>query len=124
MPRILVIDDDEHFRLYMEALLERAGYTVRVCWNGANVETILRGETFDAIIVDLFMPDADGIETVRAAKHVAPAIPIIGVTGAFHEPNDPYAKVMILYGAAAVLTKPLDPARLLDALERALRCDA
>ena len=64
MSKILVIDDDRSFRQFLVALLERVGYEVRALSNGLGVEQVLAREPFAAVVTDLYMPGADGIETI------------------------------------------------------------
>ena len=124
MQRILVIDDDEIFRDYLAVLLTRAGYQVRTLPNGSAVETAVETEPFDAIVTDLFMPLADGIETIRAVRKRAPTLPVIGVTGEVEQENDPCRKAMTLLGAKVVLSKPIDASVLLTALREAIAASA
>ncbi|MBI3710717.1 MAG: response regulator [Proteobacteria bacterium] len=116
MPRILVIDDDELWRHYLTALLERCGVEVRSLPNGSNVAKIIQTEHFDAVVTDLYMPDVDGIETIANVKRQAPTMPIIGITGDSLGPMDPMLRAMTALGADAVLAKPLDGVMFLAAL--------
>ena len=118
MPRILVLDDDDLFRHYLTALLERAGYEVRPLQNGVGVERAMARERFDAVVTDLYMPHSDGLETLRLVKGLSPSLPVIGISSGI--PNDPCARAMSVMGAEIVLTKPLDEAAFLAALHRAM----
>jgi DNA-binding NtrC family response regulator len=120
MPCVLVIDDNEGCRAYLNALLSRSGYDVHELPNGRSIEAFLAAIPVDAIITDLFMPGADGLETIRSVRRVAPSVPIIGVTGAAWHVDDCYIRAMTILGAAAVLLKPLDGDAVLSALERAM----
>ena len=62
MRRILVVDDDPHVRLAIEAWLHRCGFRVAVAAGGADGVAALRSSTFDLMIVDVFMPDMKGLE--------------------------------------------------------------
>ena len=55
MPGILVIDDNERFRGYMTAFLERAGYMVLALSNGVHVEAVIAAECFDTAVADLLL---------------------------------------------------------------------
>jgi len=120
MPKILVIDDDELFRLYLTTLLKRGGYEVHVLADGTNAEDIIEAGHFDAIITDLYMPHVDGIEVVRSVKHSNPNLPVIGISGGPMGFRDPCSKAMSLLGADVVLTKPLDSAAFLTILRSAI----
>ena len=120
MLKILVIDDDRSFRQYLVALLERAGYAVRALSNGLDVERALASEPFAAVVTDLYMPGADGIETIRKVKKQAPNLPVIGLTGEHLIENDPYQRAMRAFGADAVMAKPLNITVFLAVIRRVL----
>jgi DNA-binding NtrC family response regulator len=120
MPSVLVIDDSEGCRAYLTTLLSRAGYHVHELPNGESVAAFLAESPVDAIITDLFMPGADGLDTLRSVKQCAPDVPVIGITGAAWRTDDCYIQAMIVLGAAMVLLKPLDGNALLSALEWAI----
>jgi len=116
MLRILVLDDDDLFRHYLTALLERAGYEVKPMHNGVGVERVIASERFNAVVTDLYMPHSDGLETLRKVKRLSPGLPVIGITSGI--PDDPCARAMKTLGAELVLTKPLDERSFLAALRR------
>ena len=120
MPRVLVIDDDQHFRHYLVALLERAGYEVLSLQDGQRASAVLETSTIDAIVTDLYMPNADGIEIVGMVRQRAPSVPVIGVSGGPLRARDPCIAAMKLLGAKTVLAKPLDAAAFLAVLREAL----
>jgi DNA-binding NtrC family response regulator len=120
MPSVLVIDDNEGCRAYLNALLSRSGYDVHELPDGRSIAAFLAATPVDAIITDLFMPGADGLETIRSVRQVAPRMPIIGITGAAWRMDDCYIRAMTILGAVAVLLKPLEGDAVLSALERAM----
>lgn len=121
MRKILVIDDDEHFRHYVATLLERSGFQVQQLASATGLADALNANGFDAIITDLFMPEVDGIEVVINAKRKRPGLPVIGVTAARTDGVDnPCIEAMIRLGAVGVLRKPIDQHELLTILSRVL----
>jgi diguanylate cyclase (GGDEF)-like protein len=62
---VLAVDDDQSYLHYLQRLLMRAGYEVRVAGDGLSAIDIIRSERIDLMLVDLNMPQMDGIETVR-----------------------------------------------------------
>jgi CheY-like chemotaxis protein len=118
MPKVLLLDDDDLFRHYLTALLERAGCEVKPLHNGVGVERAMAIEVFDAVVTDLYMPHSDGLETLRQVKRLSPSLPVIGITSGI--PDDPCARAMTVMGAEIVLTKPLDEGAFLTALHRAM----
>ena len=120
MPKILVIDNDELFRQYLAALLRRAGYRTQAPASSGEMRSVLAAGDYDAVVTELYMPDIDGIEVVRVVKSQYPSVAVVAVTGGSLGPADPSRKAMLAFGAAAVLTKPIDPDSLLAVLHRAL----
>lgn len=125
MTRLLLIDDDEAVREATEMLLTAKGYDVVAAPNGmAGVEAVKVG-VFDLAIVDLFMPDMDGLETTKALRQHAPALPVIAVSGfmlggdrLLEMPN--FDAMANEAGAMSTLYKPFRPDALLQAIETAL----
>jgi len=68
MARILLIDDDDQVRGAIRRILERAGYTVVDAPDGAAGIRAQREQPADVIITDIFMPQQDGIETIRQLR--------------------------------------------------------
>lgn len=122
MPMVLVIDDDNWFRGYLTDLLEREGFDVMPLENGLGIGELLRSAPIDAVVTDLYMPQMDGIEICRAVRHTALHIPVICLTGSTSPGRDSCLDAMMLLGARAVLTKPIDQRALVDMLRHAI-CD-
>ena len=81
VPRILVIDDDDLVRTAVQQMLENKGFDVVVAAQGEHALRILDDGNFDAIVVDIFMPDMDGLETIRAFRERSPEIAIVAMSG-------------------------------------------
>ena len=111
---ILAIDDDEAIRtLYIRAL-SLEGYDVVVAENGLQALDVIQSQRFDAILVDLMMPEMDGVETVSVLKASAPGVPVIVVTG--------YGKSLeaheaTIAGADLIVEKPFSMKELVHAVE-------
>ena len=115
--RVLIVDDDVDFAREMRDILEVAGYSVRSCFDGR--EAILRciDEPFDAMLLDLGLPGASGMEVYHAVRRARPEIRIIAITGLDEEEMRNLAaseSEMI----ENVLRKPFGPDRLLALLNR------
>ena len=121
MARILVVDDDASIRLVVRSILERHGHVVEVAKTGHRGTEAVEAFSFDLAIVDIFMPDMDGLETIRAFRKSAPTLPIIVMSGyAFRSiggpPPDFFRMAMVL-GASACLRKPFTPAQLMHVVQ-------
>lgn len=116
--RILVVDDDEGARLAARRLLESAGYEVHEAANGRVALTICREQRVDLVITDIFMPEQEGMETIRALRRDFPATGVIAVSG---RASEVYMKTAKLLGAQATLEKPLRMETLLEAVRTVLQ---
>lgn len=81
--KILVVDDDELVGIAIKEELGIEGYEVEYCLSGQEAIEIVKSKSFDLIIIDLVMPETDGIETCRAIKKEHPDINLICMTGHF-----------------------------------------
>jgi CheY-like chemotaxis protein len=116
--RILCVEDNPYGRIVHSAVLRELGHTVSFVGSGeAAVETAARNE-HDVVLMDVALPDIDGIEAtrrIRALAQPAGRIPIIGVSGRT-EPRD--AAAAKAAGMDAYLRKPATPNELNEALRR------
>jgi CheY-like chemotaxis protein len=116
MARILLVDDSESDRLLHRTILSGAGYEVVSSEGG---EEALRKQLeggVDLVITDLQMPDVHGFELIAIFRDLHPSPPIIAVSGT----GEVQLHMARQLGAVTTLTKPLDPPRLLEAVEQAL----
>jgi two-component system cell cycle response regulator CpdR len=79
--RILLAEDDDSMRGFLERALERAGYDVVAFENGAEAYDRLKQEPFTLLLTDIVMPRMDGIELARRASELDPDLKIMFITG-------------------------------------------
>ena len=79
--RILVVDDDESIRSTLRKILTAAGHEVIPAENGHEATRLWREAGADLVILDIFMPEMDGLETLAALRAHAPHLPIIAMSG-------------------------------------------
>ena len=104
MPRnILVVDDEESMRSVLSILLRKEGNDVTSCEDGAEAIAALHNSRFDMVITDLKMPGVSGIEVLRSAKSVNPAVPVVMIT-AFASAESAVEAMKL--GASDYITKP------------------
>ena len=116
MARILVIDDDVQVRGAVRRILERAGHTVEDVGNGNAGLQAHRERPADLIITDIFMPERDGIETVRQLRRESPQVKIIVISGGDRTQTMDLRKDAELLGAARSLRKPFELSELVQAV--------
>lgn len=119
MARILLVEDNEMNRDMLSRRLTRKGYDVLVAQDGAEGIDVARAELPDLIIMDLSLPRIDGWEATRRLKADAATgdIPVIALTA--HAMSTDRDKALAA-GCDDFDTKPVDFARLLGKIERAV----
>jgi len=121
MARILVIDDEISVRLTIQIILKRRGHNVVLEECGRAALAVTELFSFDAIIVDIFMPGMNGLETIKALGENAPGVPIIAISGhAFRETDHPvpdFLRMALGLGATTCLHKPFKSWELIKAVE-------
>ena len=120
MQRILIIDDDESIRRAIRRLLLVAGFLVQVAVNGAEGMRQFLGGQFELVIVDIWMPEMDGLETLMEIRRNTPEAKVIVMSGGGGgmEPTRQLKRAKEL-GAVATLTKPFPLSDLLQAVQEA-----
>lgn len=115
--KILVVDDESHIRRLLCATLTRAGYLVAEAGNAKVAMSLLAAEKPDAVLLDLGLPDRDGIELVPLIKKQSDAAVLI--VSAREETGEKVAALDL--GADDYVTKPFDTDELLARLRGSLR---
>jgi CheY-like chemotaxis protein len=110
---VLFADDEPVLREITTAMLESIGCTVLATDSGLQVLAHASAADFDAVLLDIVMPDVDGLETARRLRAQYPTLPLIAMTAnAF--PED--ARIAAEAGFNQFLTKPVTPDQLYDVL--------
>jgi len=78
---VLIIDDEASIRTSLEGALKDEGYRVRAAPSGRDGIEILRQDPIDVVILDIWMPDMDGLETLKLIKSEWPDLPVIMMSG-------------------------------------------
>jgi CheY-like chemotaxis protein len=120
MARMLIIDDDENFRELLRLMLEQAGYEVVDACNGREGLSRYRAAPTDVVIVDLFMPEQEGLETIQALRRECPTVKIIAVSGGDRTGTLDLLPIAARLGAQRTLRKPLRLRELCDAVQAML----
>jgi PAS domain S-box-containing protein len=119
MPRlitILVVDDEPGVRAFLRQVLEPEGYRVFEAADGGEALDCCRREQVDLILMDLVMPDKEGLETIQELRRSFPQIRVIAMSGA---PGGAiYLEAARHLGADNILAKPIDVPNLLQLVRR------
>jgi two-component system response regulator AtoC len=115
--RILVVDDDENIRNTMKVILESEGYIVDAAADG--MEAIKRSEetAYNVALLDIRLPDMEGVELLKLIKDAVPRTRKIMVTG---YPSMQNAVAALNKNADAYMVKPVDLEKLLNVVKEQL----
>ncbi|HEU4779505.1 MAG TPA: response regulator transcription factor [Steroidobacteraceae bacterium] len=115
--RVLLVEDDARLASMVADYLGEAGFRVGVAPTGSDAMRLVTAEDFDAVILDLMLPDADGLDVCRSIRAKSD-IPLLMLTAR----GDPLDRVVGLeLGADDYLPKPFEPRELLARLRAILR---
>ena len=118
MSRILIVEDEPRFASFLDKGLSANGYTTKVAPDGRTATAIADDDDFDLVVLDLGLPDIDGIEVLRTLRRQGVSLPVIILTAR----DDTRDKVSGLdAGASDYITKPFSLEELLARVRARLR---
>ena len=120
MARILVVDDDQVLRGALRIVLEVAGYSVMDAADGDAALRLYGEQGADLVLVDLFMPERDGLEVIRSLRAAIPRPQIVAMSGGARIGQIELLKTAAAFGAARTLRKPFESRDLLTAIQELL----
>jgi DNA-binding NtrC family response regulator len=116
--RIIIVDDDENIRKTMKAILEDEGYIVDLATNGNEAIEMTQKIAYNIALLDIRLPDMEGVELLKLLKPNVPRTRKIMVTG---YPSMQNAISSLNKNADAYLVKPVNVERLLDTVREQLQ---
>jgi|HubBroStandDraft_3_1064219.scaffolds.fasta_scaffold745829_1 CheY-like chemotaxis protein len=116
---VCIIDDDELVRAKIAQDLQSLGFDTVEVDDGRALPKLLSERPVDAVVVDLVMPEKDGVELISEIRRGWPKVRIVAISGGGRIGPNLYLKIARQMGAAACLTKPVGAAALADALNAA-----
>ena len=121
MSKILVIDDNEEMRELLNVMLARAGHEPAAAADGEEGLRKCEAERFDLVLLDIWMPEVDGISVLKDLRARRPDLPVIVMSGGSDKMPLEYSSALAdTHGATSVLFKPFHRDELLAAIEMAL----
>jgi len=117
LTRILVVDDDETIRTTMKAILEDEGYLVDLASTGEEAIQLTMKKTYNVALLDIRLPDMEGVELLRLMRDNVPRTRKVMVTG---YPSMQNAIAALNKNADAYLLKPIDIEKLLALVKEQL----
>ena len=114
---VLVVEDNQDLVIGLQDMLRHDGYAVTVAGTVAGANEFVRAHRFSAILLDLGLPDGDGLAVLKEAHRLDPSVPIVIVTADISRDRTVGS---LMEGAYAYLTKPYDREELRHTLRRAI----
>jgi PAS domain S-box-containing protein len=115
---VLIVDDEASVREMARRALEACGYRAITATSGQEALELLRGQGTEvrAVLLDVLMPELDGLETLRELRRLAPTVPVILSTGVASQPPSAPGQ-----GETAILPKPYSAVQLLRTIQQVLQ---
>lgn len=121
MARILVVDDDDHVRLMLQRALERDSHDVLTAENGVAACKLQREKPSEIVILDIIMPEKEGLETIIELRRDDPGVKVIAISGGGQLGPSRYLRLASLLGAAFAFEKPVQLDELRTAIHQLSR---
>ena len=120
MAYVLVADDELAMRQILREALRIDGHTVEVVCDGNEVMRMLHERVPDVVVVDIIMPDKEGLETIIEMRREYPSVKIIAMSGGARIGPDGYLSMAEHLGAARIFQKPFELNDLRKAIKELL----
>ncbi len=116
--KLLLVEDDPMVGELLKAALSEAGYGVELCEDAECAELAIKLQSFDAIVLDIGLPDKSGLEVLKALRNAQSEVPVLILSARFTPPD----RVLGLdLGADDYMVKPFDLDELLARLRSIIR---
>ncbi len=116
-PDILIVDDEENVRFFLKEVMKREGYNVTLAENGLTAIDKIKGGRYDIVLLDLRMPDINGMKVLEEIEKIDPSIIVIIITA---HGTKQIAYDAIRKGAYDYFSKPVDIDELRIVVKRAV----
>jgi len=111
---VLVVDDEAAIREFATEALSAAGFLTSVAGDGIEAIRSLEVVPFDLAVVDILMPEKEGVETIIEIKRRWPDCKIVAMAGEGRVSAADYLRLATYFGADATMTKPLSNAAVVE----------
>jgi DNA-binding response OmpR family regulator len=115
---MLVIEDEPAMNQLISDILSQAGFHVTSAFDGVAGLEAIRSSAPDVVILDIFMPEKDGLELLIELRRFARSLPVLVISGKQHLLSESSMSLARQLGATAVLAKPFTPPELLKAVSK------
>ena len=109
MAKIMIVEDMPAQLDFLVAVLTAEGHQVSRASNGREAMSSLCGATYDLILTDIFMPDCDGLELIKAIRKADKTLPVIAMSAGLCGDISLFLHTAEIFGADAVMSKAQPP---------------
>lgn len=120
MANILVVDDDPTVRMIASEILTRAGHEVSEAMDGDDALKQVSEIPFDLVVLDMLMPNKDGLETIAELRGRRPPMRILAISSGGRMDAGQLLRMALVFGADETMAKPLRSDALTEAVSRLL----
>ncbi|MEJ6789961.1 response regulator [Brevundimonas sp. BR2-1] len=120
MANILVVDDDPTVRMIASEILTRAGHEVSEAADGDEALKQVGEIPFDLVVLDMLMPNKDGLETIAELRGRRPPMRILAISSGGRMDAGQLLRMALVFGADETMAKPLRSDALTEAVSRLL----
>ncbi len=123
MPVILIVEDDRELREMLRISLARKKFTVLEAENGKEAIVHFKPAVTDLVIVDIIMPEEDGLKVIMKIRELKPGVKIIAISGGGKAGPASYLKLAKALGADEVYSKPFSLVDMTSKIEELLNVE-
>lgn len=116
MARVLVVDDDEQIRSLLSAGLKEHNFETVTTDGGRKAIELYTQSRFDVVILDIIMPEMEGVETLQVLKRIDPSVNVIAISGGGKISGDYYLSMIKSFRPRFTFPKPIDFEEVLSAI--------
>ncbi len=109
MAKIMIVEDTPAQLDFLVAVLTAQGHQVSFASNGKEAMSSLCADTYDLVLTDIFMPDCDGLELIRAIRTAGRTLPVIAMSAGLCGDIWLFLRSAKIFGADAVMSKTQPP---------------
>jgi CheY-like chemotaxis protein len=115
--RVLLVEDETLTRNLLGSLLEELGAVVELATNGTEAIEALQAKTYDLVVLDILLPEMDGLEVLAWMKERGNETPVASISHVQQSSKLNYAEIAKTLGAKKSFLKPIKRAQLEEALD-------
>lgn len=120
MSTVLIVDDDPGVRKLLCKTLQKEGITVIEAQNGVECMEQVRARAIDLVVIDIIMPEQDGLTTITELKENNCHAKVVAISGGLVLTPDAYLEEARRIGADRIIPKPIDRERFVDVIRQLL----